>query len=65
MAWAIDADHDPSDIESARNVVGSDGIPVGVIYRNQERKTFHKRIEEIGLKTNPKTTETLLKRYAI
>ena len=65
IAWAIDADHDPSDIESARNVVESDGIPVGVIYRNQERETFHKRIEEIGLRTNPKTTETLLKRYAI
>jgi len=65
MAWPVDEDHDPSDIESARSVAGSDGIPVGVIYRNQERETFHKRIEEIGFKTNPKTTDTLLKRYAI
>ena len=65
QAWPIDDDHDASDIDSARNIVDSGGVPLGVIYRDQERATFHGRIEEIGAKTKPKTAETLLERYAI
>ncbi len=65
QAWPIDEDHDASDVASARKVIDSGGVPLGVIYRDQTRATFHERIEEIGLKTRPKTTETLLERYAI
>ena len=65
LAWDIPDDHDPTDMGAAHKVVNSGGVPLGIIYRNDQRPTFHQRISEMGQKAAPKNVEALLKRYAI
>ena len=65
LAWDVSDDHDPTDIGAAYKVVNTGGVPLGVIYRNDQRPTFHDSIAEMGRKAASKDIETLLRRYAI
>lgn len=65
LAWDIPDDHDSADINEAHKVVNSGGVPLGIIYRNSQRQTFHDSISSIHEKSLPKGIETLLKRYTI
>ena len=65
LAWDVSDDHDPTDIGAAYKVVNTGGVPLGVIYRNNQRPTFHDSIAEMGQKAASKDIETLLRRYAI
>ena len=63
QAWAIDDDHDASDIKAAYSVVESGGVPLGVLYRDRKRPTFDRRAAEIS-EGRAKSTEELIDSYA-
>ena len=65
LAWDVSDDHDPTDIGAAYKVVNTGGVPLGVIYRNDQRPTFHDSIAKMGQKAASKDIETLLRRYAV
>ena len=46
LAWEIPEGHDPTDAEAAQEIVNADGIPLGVIYTDSTRPTFHKRLND-------------------
>ena len=64
-AWDIPDDHDPTDIESAYDVVGSGGVPLGVVYRDDSRPTFDRSVARIHESVRPKTAEQLMESYAL
>jgi 2-oxoglutarate ferredoxin oxidoreductase subunit beta len=64
-AWDIPDDHDPTDIQSAYDVVGSGGVPLGVVYRDDSRPTFDRSVARIHESVRPKTAEQLMESYAL
>ena len=64
QAWDIPPDHDPTDIEAAHEVVNKGGVPLGLIYRNDQRPTFGNRIVEMSHKSKSKSAEALIESYA-
>ena len=65
IAWPIPDDHDPGDIEAAHKVATSGGVPVGTVYRSEERPAFHKAIESMARRAKPRETEKIIGSYAI
>ena len=62
--WDIGDDHDPSDFTSAQGVIQTPGIPMGIIYRN-ENKSMHDRLKEMNKSAKEKSTEDLLNSFSI
>ena len=65
QAWAIPDEHDPTDIDAAYEVVASGGVPLGVLYRNQERPTFDSRAAQISENARVKSPRELMESYAL
>ena len=65
LAWDIPEDHDAYDVEAAYKVVNSGGVPLGVIYRDDERPTFHQAAADMAQKARPKSVEKLLEFHTI
>ncbi len=64
-AWAIPDDHDPGDLASAHDVVNTDGVPLGLVYRDAERMTFDARIEDMARKAKVRSAQQMVDFYAI
>ena len=64
-AWNIPDDHDPSDIDAAYKVANSEGVPLGLVYRDGQRPTFDQRMTAIAQKAKPKTLDELIESLAI
>jgi 2-oxoglutarate ferredoxin oxidoreductase subunit beta len=62
--WDIGDDHDSSDFASAQSVIQKPGIPLGVIYRNED-KSMHDRLKEANKSAKEKSVEDLLNSFAI
>jgi len=60
VAWDIPAEHDPSDRAAAHAVIHSGGIPLGVVYRQENSKPLDKRMGEAWAKARSQTVEQLL-----
>ena len=60
MAWSIAEDHDPSNLDAARALVQSHGIPLGLVYKDTTRAPFEARVEEMITRANPKSAGELI-----
>ena len=65
IAWDIPDDHDPTDADAAHTVADAGGVPLGVIYRDDQRPTFHQRVAEMGQKAKPRDIEKLIGSHAV
>ena len=65
IAWEIPDDHDPADMDAAYQVVKTGGVPIGVIYRDDQRATFDQQVTEMAQKARPRSAEKLLASHAI
>ena len=64
LAWEIDEDHNPSDIEAAHGVVNRGGVPLGVIYQAEGRVPFDARIREMVSNAKPKSVQEMVDSYS-
>jgi len=65
LAYDIPEAHDPADIEAAQELLNTDGIPLGLVYRDSNRKTFDQKIQEtIGIK-DMKSIKSVLDGFTI
>ncbi|MSQ41202.1 MAG: 2-oxoacid:ferredoxin oxidoreductase subunit beta [Dehalococcoidia bacterium] len=60
VAWDIPAEHDPTDRAAAHRVIHSGGIPLGVIYKQENSKPLDKRMGEAWAKARTQSVEQLL-----
>ncbi len=65
LAWDIPEHHDPSDYEAAHEIVTQGGVPVGVIYKDDDRPSFQDRIDVINEKSFSRNVENMIESYAI
>ena len=65
LAFDIPDDYDETDPQSAFEVASTEGVPLGVIYKDVDRPTFDQRIDEISEKAPGKDVSALLNSYAI
>ena len=65
LAYDLPEDYDDTDLDAAIDVASSDGIPLGILYRDTSRPSFDQRIDEISNNSKVKTVESLLDTYAI
>ena len=65
VAWSIPDDHDPEDAEAAFNLATTNGIPIGLLYKNTERPTFDSELVSLAERANPRSVEELVESYAI
>ena len=65
MAWAVPPDHNPADLQAARTLVQSRGVPLGVIYRDRSRPPFEDRISEMTARTRTRSARDLIDAMAI
>ena len=65
MAWAIPTDHDATDLQAARTLVQSRGVPLGVVYRDRTRPPFEDRINEMTARTRTHSARELVDAMAI
>ena len=65
IAWDIPEDYDPEDISSAYDTVGRSGVPLGVIYSDEGRKTFGARMEEMKGKAKSRSVQEMVDSYAV
>ena len=62
LAYTLPEGHDSGDKESARKVIRSPGVPLGVIFR-EVRPTLQQRMQEIHGKATLRTPDELLDAY--
>ena len=65
MAWEIEEDHDPSDKAAAMEVVNRGGIPLGIVYQDESRPSFHQQNEDLHQRAKARSAEELLATFAI
>ena len=65
LAWDIPEHHDPGDYEAAHEIVNQGGVPVGVIYKDDDRPSFQDRIDVINEKSFSRHVENMIDSYAI
>lgn len=65
LAWDIPEQHDPSDIEQAYEIVNQGGVPVGVIYRDDDRPSLQDKVDVISEKAFNRKIESMIDSYAI
>ena len=65
IAWDIPEDHDPADIDAAYKVVNSGGVPLGTVYRDDQRPTFDQSVATMTQKAAIRTAQKLIDRYAV
>ena len=56
-AWDIPQDHDPTDRAAAQEILRAGGVPLGVIYRNEERLPFHQSVVEAHQRAKVKSAQ--------
>ena len=65
MAWDIPEEHDPADLSDANDIVNQGGVPLGMIYRDEERTTFDARMVELEQKAKVRSAQEMVESYAI
>ena len=65
MAWPISDDHDPTDKAAALELLNKGGIPLGIIYQDNDRPSFEDRAKEISERATVKSTQELLDSFII
>ena len=63
--WSVPEDHDTSDRGAAYNIVQQGGVPVGVIYQDEERPSLDQQVRQTWYKAGSKTVEELMEAYSV
>ncbi|MBO20294.1 MAG: 2-oxoacid ferredoxin oxidoreductase [Chloroflexi bacterium] len=58
--WEVPEEHDATDRDAALDLLQQGGIPVGVIYKDENRPSMDQAVEATWEKAQPKTVEQLL-----
>ena len=64
-AWDIPGDHDPADKDAARGIVAQEGVPLGLVYRDDSRQSLDSRIAGIRERASGKSANDLLAGFVI
>lgn len=64
-AWPIAEDHDPADLSAAHEIVDKGGVPLGVIYQNEDGTPFEDRMREMHGRAKPKTVPQMVDSFAL
>jgi 2-oxoglutarate ferredoxin oxidoreductase subunit beta len=65
IAWAISEQHDSGDLASAYDIVEKGGVPLGVIYQNEDRATFDTSTKSIAQNAKIRTVGEMVDFYAV
>ena len=65
LAWDIPEHHDPSDVEAAHELLNQGGVPVGIVYKDEDRPSFQDRIDIINDKSFSRQVDKMIDSYAI
>ena len=65
LAWEIPKGHDRSDLEAAHMIVDRAGIPLGVLYQNNDQIPFETRITKMASKANLRSVQDMVDLYSI
>ncbi len=63
--WAVPEEHDSSDKAAAYGLLQQGGVPVGVIYQEDDRPSLDQRLQQTWGKAGPKTVEDLMQAFVI
>ena len=63
--WAIPEEHDSSDKAAAYSLLQQGGVPVGVIYQDEERPSLDQRLQQTWGKAGTKTAEDLMQAFVV
>ena len=64
LLFEVPEDHDVSDRGAAFNLVQRRGVPMGIIYRDEERPSLEQRLEEVRGKARQRTVDELMDTFA-
>ncbi len=64
LAYDIPEDHDPTSVQAANDLLERPGIPLGVIFKSEE-KSLQDRYEELQSRAPSKTNQQLLDSYLL
>ena len=60
LIWDIPEDHDPSDKAAAQELLQRRGLPIGVLFRDEDRPSLQQRLEEVRGKARQRTVQELM-----
>ena len=61
--WAIPDEHDTSDRASAYTLLQRGGVPVGIVYKDDDRPSLDRQLEQTWEKARTRTAEELMKAF--
>ena len=64
LLYDVPEEHDTADRGAAYNLIQRRGVPMGVIYRDENRPSLEQRLEEIRGKARERTVEELMDTFA-
>ena len=65
LAWDIPEEHPEDDISAAFGLVGNGGVPLGLLYRDQDRAPFHERVMATTENARVRTAKALVDFYTV
>ena len=65
LIYDVPEDHDPADIAAARKLVGSPGLPIGIVYQDTSRPSFDQKMQEIEEGIKVRSVEQILDSYKV
>ena len=64
LLYEVPEEHDPADRGAAYNLIQRRGVPMGVLYRDENRPSLEQRIEEVRGKARERSVVELLDTFA-
>lgn len=64
LLYEVPEEHDPADRGAAYNLIQRRGVPMGVLYRDENRPSLEQRIEEVRGKARERSVAELLDTFA-
>ncbi len=64
LLYEVPEEHNPADRGAAYNLIQRRGVPMGVLYRDENRPSLEQRIEEVRGKARERTVAELLDTFA-
>lgn len=65
LMWPIPDEHETSDRLAAHQLLQKRGLPIGVLYRDDDRPSLDQRVQQMWEKVKPKTVDQLMAAYDI
>ena len=65
IAWDIPEDHDPSDRKAAYEILNQGGIPLGILYKQEDSQPLDARVQAASEKARSQSVQQLLDSFTI